>query len=84
MQMTISGIESMVCQFEIRNVYGESKAYPANLLAEKIALIAGTKTLTRHTLQTVFEIGMTLEQVYRGTVVMSANKAQSALPALPL
>lgn len=43
---------------EIRNVYGEPKAYPADAAARTFADIAGTKTLTRATLHLVQALGV--------------------------
>lgn len=55
----------LTVQIQIRNVYGEEKAYPANDQARCIAAIAGTKTLTRHSLVYVLAMGATIIEVDR-------------------
>ena len=47
---------------EVKNVYGEFKAYPANAAAEILAQIAGTKTLTRQALALAERMGLVVEQ----------------------
>jgi len=51
----------MICQIQIKSVYGENKAYPFNHIAGRFADIAGTKTLTRATLRSVLAMGVTLQ-----------------------
>ena len=46
---------------EIKSVYGEEKVYPACKLAEGFAAIAGTKTLTEHTLRCIKQMGYRIE-----------------------
>lgn len=48
-------------QIEIRNVYGEMKAYPVCDAARHFADIAGTKTLTRRVLARILAIGFSIE-----------------------
>lgn len=71
-------------QIELRSVYGEEKAYPACATAEGFAAIAGTKTMTRHTLACVLGMGFTIEVVCRGVVVATFSGAPSCanLPAV--
>ena len=52
-------------QIQIRNVYGEEKAYPVNTAAACIARIAGTKTLTRNSLVHVLAMGMMIVEIDR-------------------
>jgi hypothetical protein len=42
---------------QIKSVYGEAKAYPVDTAAKHFASIAGTKTLTKHTLANVLGLG---------------------------
>lgn len=71
-------------QIEIRNVYGEDKAYPVCQAAKSFADIANTKTLTRHTLACVLGMGLVIEVVCRGTVVATFSGVPSCanLPAV--
>jgi hypothetical protein len=55
----------LIIQIQIRNVYGEEKAYPFNEEAQCIARIAGTKTLTRMTLWHVLAMGATIVEMDR-------------------
>lgn len=52
-----------VIQIQVRSVYGNQQAYPANKAAEILANIAGTKTLSRQTLAQIKELGYEVEQV---------------------
>lgn len=52
-----------VIQIEVRDVYGISKAYPANKAAELFAQIAGTKTLCRETLRYAEQLGFEVQEV---------------------
>jgi len=45
-----------------REVYGETKIYPACPDAVRFAEIAGTKTLTDKTLRLIRDLGYTIEQ----------------------
>jgi len=54
-------------RIEIRNVYGELKAYPLCEKASLFAAIAGTKTLTRSTLMQILAIGFSIEVVGQGS-----------------
>jgi hypothetical protein len=49
---------------EIKSVYGEIKAYPVCDKAKAFAEIAGTRTLTAHTLGKVRELGYTVRQLH--------------------
>lgn len=44
-----------------RNVYGETKFYPVNAVAQGFADIAGTKTLTLETLRIMKRLGVELQ-----------------------
>lgn len=44
-------------EVKARQVYGETKLYPANEAAETLARIAGTKTLTTETLALAKRMG---------------------------
>lgn len=48
-------------QIEIRNVYGNTVAYPVDTQAKVFAAIAGHKTLTRSTLQGVLSLGYSVQ-----------------------
>ena len=52
---------SKIILVDIRNVYGQQTIYPANLDADIFAAIAGTKTLTKRTLQYAEQLGYTIE-----------------------
>ncbi len=72
-------------RIEIRNVYGEEKAYPVDTAGQLMARIAGTKTLTRSTLFNVLEMGLAVEVVDHYGVVCAVFRATAcgacALPA---
>lgn len=72
----------VIVQIQIRNVYGEEKAYPVNYHAQCIARIAGTKTLTRVSLFNVLAMGCTIEELDRhGRVARSYSGCEiSNLP----
>jgi hypothetical protein len=55
----------MQITIQMRNVYGEPKAYPADASAEMFATIAGTKILTRNTLREVIRLGFTIIELDR-------------------
>jgi hypothetical protein len=44
----------------LKDVYGTVKAYPANVQAEKLAALVGTKTLTVQTLRLAKDMGFRL------------------------
>ena len=46
---------------KVKEVYGIQKVYPVCPKAKAIARIAGTKTLTDHTLQEIDVLGFTLK-----------------------
>jgi len=50
-----------VLQLLIKQVYGKPTAYPANAAAERLAEIAGTKTLTANTIALAAAMGFTFE-----------------------
>lgn len=53
----------MKIQIEMKEVYGETKVYPVCPKAKLFAKIAGTKTLTRETLENIERLGYQLELV---------------------
>jgi hypothetical protein len=53
----------MVCEVEVRNVYGNEMIYPANYAAERFAAIAGKKTLSRTDLMNIKALGFAVEEV---------------------
>lgn len=44
-------------EVKLRDIYGSTKAYPANEQAERLARLANTKTLTYATLSHAAEMG---------------------------
>lgn len=76
--------QSTPVTFEIRSVYGNLVAYPANELAQGFAAIAGTKTLTRATLLQILKMGFELCEVDRRGNVSKTFDARIAqyLPAV--
>jgi hypothetical protein len=48
-------------QITIKSVYGHNVAYPSNYVAEQLAKIASTKTLTPQVLTAAFEMGCAVE-----------------------
>ena len=44
-------------EVKLRDIYGATKAYPANEQAERLARLANTKTLTYATLSQAAEMG---------------------------
>ncbi len=56
----------------LRNVYGETKAYPTCPTAKLFAKIAGTKTLTIHTLAKIMEMGYAIRDQY-GRIVENVS-----------
>ena len=51
---------------ELRDVYGETKAYPANDQAKLFAEMLGTKTLTHRNMRLIEQLGFTIEIKQRG------------------
>lgn len=51
---------------ELRDVYGETKAYPANDQAKLFAEMLGTKTLTHRNMCLIERLGFTIETKQRG------------------
>ena len=51
----------MIIKVQIRNIYGVDTVYPACPAAVTFAHIAGTKTLTHHTLCLIERLGYTIE-----------------------
>ena len=50
-----------IIKVSIRNVYGEDKVYPLDSQATKLAMLAGTKTLTPYTLRIARAMGFEIE-----------------------
>jgi len=67
---------------QIRNVYGEPKAYPANLQAECLAAVAGTKTLTLNTLRQALRMGCDIIDIGNPARVYRGASDTSCLPAI--
>jgi len=57
---------TMQVLIEVRDVYGETKAYPANEQAKLFAEMLGTKTLTHRNLCLIERLGFTVETKERG------------------
>ena len=55
--------------YEVRSIYGESKAYPVNEAAKILASIAGTKTLTKATLRKAQALGFTTTQQHQNAFI---------------
>lgn len=49
----------MQATVRIKNVYGNETIYPENELAQNIARLAGTKTLTRQAIKVARDMGIT-------------------------
>lgn len=56
----------MRIEFETREVYGRTVAYPANETARWAASLAGTKTLTQYALLCLLKMGAELVLVAHG------------------
>ena len=54
---------------QAKNVYGNPLVYPVNTQAELLARIAGSKTLTQHTLQCAADMGFRIAQVVRSATI---------------
>jgi hypothetical protein len=50
---------------QVKEVYGETKFYPANDIAQSIANIAGTKTLTQATILEAKKMGIEFTVQYK-------------------
>jgi hypothetical protein len=57
-----------IIQVSIRHVFGKDKVYPLNAQATRLAMLAGTKTLTRGTLDIAEAMGFEL-QLQLGTTL---------------
>ena len=66
-----------IIKVSIRNVYGEDKVYPLDSQATKLAMLAGTKTLTLGTLEIARAMGfeVTVESVTTLDDVFGSAKA---------
>ena len=51
----------MKITIEVRDIYGIRTLYPACNTAKLFARLAGTKTITRHALETIKALGYTVE-----------------------
>jgi hypothetical protein len=51
----------MKIEIEVRDIYGIRTIYPACDTAKLFARLAGTKTITRHALDTIRALGYTVE-----------------------
>ncbi len=54
-------MENLTMQVELKTVYGNESIYPVSECAKKFAQIAGTRTLTRRTIQLAKELGYEVE-----------------------
>jgi len=45
---------------QIKNIYGKETIYPACEVSEQLALLAGTKTLTRDSINIIKKLGYTI------------------------
>jgi hypothetical protein len=63
-----------------RSVYGETKIYPANAAAHRLADIAGTKTLTHRVIINAIEMGCEVEMLGSADVVYSSAGARWPSP----
>ena len=52
---------NMIVKYEVRNVYGNERLYPANDVARRFALLLNKQTLSRFHLQTIRELGFTVQ-----------------------
>ena len=50
-----------IIKVSIRNSYGEDRVYPLNSQATRLAMLAGTKTLTRGTLDIAKAMGFEIQ-----------------------
>jgi len=46
---------------KVKNVYGEEKFYPDCAVADALADLAGTKTLTKNTMRKAYRLGIVFE-----------------------
>ncbi len=58
--MTLDRFDRMNITVTIKHVYGEHKVYPACENSRRFAEIAGTKTLTPHTMRQIKAMGITV------------------------
>lgn len=59
--MSTTALSPVVIQVRFDRVYGNVLCYPVNDAAKRLALIAGTKTLSRETLRLIGELGHLIE-----------------------
>lgn len=52
-----------IVEVNLKSVYGEVKAYPANQAAQLFADLSGTKTLTTQALRTIKALGYEIKSV---------------------
>ncbi len=53
----------MQIKVQVKSIYGVDKTYPICSRAQIFAKLAGTKTLTEHTLECIDALGCTIEKV---------------------
>ncbi len=51
----------MKIEIEVRDIYGIRTIYPHCQTAKLFAKLAGTRTITRHALETIKQLGYTVE-----------------------
>ena len=54
---------NMIVKYEVRNVYGNERLYPANGVAQQFAQLTNTTTLSRSHLQMIRELGFTVQPI---------------------
>ena len=54
----------MEVKLEVRDQYGRQTYHPANQTAQRFASLAGTKTLTPHSIKTIMQLGYTITYVH--------------------
>ena len=62
-------------KIQIKDVYGQEKIYPVNIAAQLFARIAGTKTLTRETMEAILALGYTVQVLDRYSQVCRSYNA---------
>lgn len=63
-----------VILIEMRNVFGNARAYPANVQAERLAALAGQKTLSYGALRLALDMGFTVQTLgTQGQTIVPAD-----------
>lgn len=69
-------------EIRLRNVYGQTKAYPVCDAAQAFSAIAGDKTLTLGTLDQVLRLGFDIHSVLNGLTVQIVKPGPGSTAAL--